>query len=200
MKKKLLPLLTVGLLVGSMAAQALPMVFIAALSGANEVPSIVSTGSGTATITIDDLLNTMRVEASFSDLMGNTIAAHIHCCTAPGTNVGVATTLPSFSGFPLGVTSGTYDTLFDMTDATSYSAAFLTANGGTTAQAFSALITGFTAGNAYFNIHTTAFPAGELRDQLHPETVVPAIPVPGTLALFGLGFAGLCMSRRRKAS
>ena len=37
--------------------------------------------------------------------------------------------------FPLGVTSGTYDNTLDMTQATSYNPAYVTATGGTTAGA-----------------------------------------------------------------
>jgi hypothetical protein len=42
----------------------------------------------------------------------------------------VATTLPTFAGFPLGVTSGTYINTLDLTLASSYNPAFVTANGG----------------------------------------------------------------------
>jgi hypothetical protein len=50
--------------------------------------------AGDARITLDFDLLTLRVEASFSGLLGNVTAAHIHCCTAPGSNVGVATMTP----------------------------------------------------------------------------------------------------------
>ena len=77
----------------------------------------VSPATGSAVVTVDDILNTLRVEVSFSGLLAVTIAAHIHCCTATplsGT-VGVATTTLSFAGFPLGVTAGSYDNTLDMT-------------------------------------------------------------------------------------
>jgi len=76
----------------------------------------------------------MRVEISFSGLTGTTTASHIHCCEAtPGANanVMVATTTPTFPGFPLGVTSGSYDQTFDLTNAGSYNPDFITAHGGT---------------------------------------------------------------------
>jgi hypothetical protein len=51
-------------------------------------------------------------------------AAHIHCCAPLGTNAGVATTVPTFLGFPLGVTSGTYSSqVFDLTQPLIYNPA-----------------------------------------------------------------------------
>ena len=44
-----------------------------------------ATGSGSVQVTVDDVLNTIAVEADFLGLSGITTVAHIHCCTAvPG--------------------------------------------------------------------------------------------------------------------
>ena len=69
----------------------------------------------------------LRVEVSFSGLVGTTTAPHIHCCTASplSGNAGVATLTPTFTGFPLGVTSGTYH----LTLSPSWNPAFVTAHG-----------------------------------------------------------------------
>src|SRR3990167_578904 len=148
-------------------AGAATYVFIGALSGEQEAPiPAVTPGTGFTKVTIDDLFDTMRVEANFSGLLGPTAAAHIHCCAPIGTNAGVATTTPTFTGFPGGVTSGSYDHTFDMTLASSYNPGFITANGGTASGAFAALFAGLQAGDASFNVHTTRFPAGEIRGQL----------------------------------
>jgi hypothetical protein len=138
-------------------------VFIAGLSGPNQNPPVASPGTGNTTVTWNTATNQMTVDVSFSGLTAPTIASHIHCCIAPPGNTGVATAVPSFPNFPLGVTSGTYSQTFDMTDPSSYNPGFVTANGGTAASAEAALFAGLQAGNAYLNIHTTAFPGGEIR-------------------------------------
>jgi len=190
-------MLAAVLLVGTMSAQAIPLVYTATLNGAAEDPPISSTGSGTATVTIDQILNTMRVEVVFADLLGTTLVTHIHCCTAtPGSgNTGVASAVPSFVGFPVGVTSGVYDQVFNVTELAVFNPAFVAANGGTAASALNALLDGLNDGSAYLNIHTTRFPAGEIRGFLQGA---PA-PVPGTLALLGLSLAGLRLGRGSRA-
>ncbi|MBK9928620.1 MAG: CHRD domain-containing protein [Saprospiraceae bacterium] len=146
----------------------------ASLSGPNESPANASPGFGKAIVTVNTIANTMRVQISFSDLTGTTTAAHIHAATAIAFsgNAGVATTLPSFTGFPSGVTSGTYANTYDMTLAGSYSPSFVTANGGTPATAFVALVAAMQVGKSYVNIHSSTFPGGEIRGFLVPEVAV----------------------------
>jgi hypothetical protein len=138
-------------------------VFTATLNGANQNPVVNTPGTGTATVTWNTATNMMSVDVTFSGLTTSTTAAHIHCCITPPGNVGVATTVPTFPGFPLGVTAGTYSRTFDMTAPGSYNPAFVTAHGGTTAGAAAALLAALQAGQAYLNIHTTMFPGGEIR-------------------------------------
>src|SRR5260370_31388007 len=128
------------------------------MSGPNESPPNASTGTGFAVIIIDSTANTLNIFSDvFSGLLGTTTASHIHWCTAlpgPGT-AGVATTTPSFTGFPLGVTSGSFTNVLDLTQASSWNSAYITANGNTTAGAEAALLAGIAAGDAYLNIHST---------------------------------------------
>ena len=139
--------------------------YSATLSGANESPPNVSPAIGSVLVTVDTTLLTMRVRTNFSGLTGTTTASHIHCCTVvAGTGTaGVATTTPSFVGFPLGVTTGSMDQTYDMNLAASYNPAFVTAQGGTVAGARTALFNGLAAGMAYFNIHSSTFGGGEIR-------------------------------------
>ena len=174
--------------------QATPILYSATLSGSNEVPANASPGTGTATVAYDPIAHTLSLDVTFSGLSGNTTAAHIHCCAPPGANAAVATSLPSFLGFPAGVVSGLYSQVFDLTLASSFNAAFVAANGGTVLGAEAALSNELAGGNAYLNIHTTAFPGGEIRGNLAP------VPEPTTLGLIGLGLAGFGYARKRVAA
>src|SRR5262249_51818921 len=138
-------------------------VFTAALNGANQNPPVATVGTGTATVAWNTLTNEMTVNVSFTGLTTPTITAHIHCCVTPPGNTGVATTVPTFPGFPLGATPGSHPRSSDRTAPASYNPAFVTAHGGTTAGAEAALLAGIRAGQAYLNIHTTMFPGGEIR-------------------------------------
>lgn len=183
-------------------AYAQTQVYSAPLLGSSEVPAVTTAGSGFGKVTIDFGLLTMRVEASFSGLSSTkgdgtpsgVTAAHIHCCTAPGNNASVASQSPTFA-FPIGATAGTFDQTFDMSLASSYSPGFISNNGGTTGFAFNALTVGLDAGRAYLNVHTNAFPGGEIRGLLAP------VPEPETYALMlaGLGIVGWAAQRRRQA-
>ena len=170
-----------------------PITFVGTLSDLGEANP--SPGTGFVTVIFDDDAFTMNVHASFSGLIGTTTAAHIHCCTAvAGTgNAGVATPVPYFPGFPLDVHAGTYDRLFDMTQPSSWNPAFITANGGSIVSAFAAFSTGLNAGKAYFNIHSTFGPGGEIRTFLAP------VPEPETYALLALGLGVLALAGRRRS-
>lgn len=173
------------------ASQGAVTTYFANLSGPAESPPNTSLGTGWARVDYDNVARTMRVRASFSGLTGNVTNCHIHGATAvafAGT-AGVATTTPTFPGFPAGGTSGTYDNTFNLALSSSWNAAYITANGGTTLSAESAFFTAMTAGKTYFNIHTSFVPGGEIRGFL-------AIPSPGAIAMLGLG--GLVASRRRR--
>ena len=171
---------------------AAPIAYFANLSGPNESPANASPGIGSAFVTIDTIAHLMTVNVIFSGLTGNTTASHIHCCTALPfiSTAGVATQTPTFSGFPLGVTAGSYSNTFDMTLASSYNPAFVTANGSIAASE-AALAAAFNTGQAYLNVHSTTFGGGEIRGFLVPT------PEPATFALLGAGLLGLVFLRRK---
>jgi hypothetical protein len=179
-------------------AAATPLTYAAYLSGPNESPANASPGTGIALVTIDAVTHLLEITMTFQDLVAGNTASHIHVINGPGdTNTAdtvgpVATTTPTFPGFPGGVTAGFYHQILDMTSASSYRAGFITDAGGTTALAEAALFAGITGGRAYVNIHSTSFPGGEIRDFLQP------VPEPGTLVLLSAGIGGLARMRRRR--
>jgi hypothetical protein len=168
----------------------------AILDGPSESPANASPGTGFATVDYNNSAHTLFVDITFSGLLGTTTASHIHAATAVPfvSTAGVATTVPTFAGFPLGVTAGTYSNTLDLTNASSYNPAYITANGGTTASAEAALTSAIAAGESYLNIHTSVVPGGEIRGFLVP------VPEPSTMVLACLGAAALVGSsvRRRR--
>jgi hypothetical protein len=141
-----------------------------------------STGTGTGSVLFDSATDTLTVALAFTGLTSPTAipagvpgAAHIHLGPDPASNGPPIFPFiePYANDFPLGVTSGTYVT-------TLTAASFLPdpADGiNTFAQAVNAIETGDT----YFNIHTLAYPGGEIAGE------ISVVPEPGSLTLAELG-------------
>lgn len=164
---------SIALLFGSMQAGATTIVYNVTLSGTESVPANASTAFGSATVTVDDVADTVGVVLSFSGLSGNASAAHIHCCVA--TNANGPVVIP-FTGFPT-TTSGTYSNTFTGVSPPN--------------------IAGIEAGLAYVNIHDANFPGGEIRGDI----LAAPVPEPETYALMlvGLGALGMVALRRKSA-
>lgn len=191
-----------ALCLGGAAADATVFNYTIVLNGASENPPNSSSGTGNATVAYDDVAHTLSLQVTFSGLTANTTVAHFHAVTATDgrggdaaaaavANVGVASAVPSFPGWPAGVTSGSYDETFDLTDAASWNPAFVTAQ-GSLAAAEAAFANALATGRTYLNIHTVEFSLGEIRGFPH------AVPGPGPLALCLLGLAAGALAQRRR--
>jgi PKD repeat protein len=120
--------------------------FLASLSGLDEVPPTASNARGTAIATLND--NTLTYSVSSTGFDARFRSAHIHAGAA-GTNGRIRVPLQCNSDG--------------------------TACNGTSQPLNGAALTALLAGVTYVNLHTDAFPDGEIRGQLEPTSRFPGI-------------------------
>jgi len=123
------------------------------------------TGTGTALLTYNDTSGDLSWNVTWSGLSGTTTVAHFHGPALPNQNAGVQVDFLSLGGG-------------------------LNPSMGTTAIT-SAQGTDLLAGLWYVNVHSTAFPGGEIRGQITQT----AVSEPVTLALMCFGLAGISYQR-----
>jgi CHRD domain len=139
-----------------------------------------SPGRGVGTVTLNAAADTLTVSLSFQDLTSDT--------TIPKGDLGAAgirlgdpgmegPAIFPFADFPTGVTMGTFSKVLTPADLMSDSAAGIIT--------FLDAVNAIEGGHTYYDIHTVAFPAGEIRGQI---TVVPE---PAALPLLALGLGGV---------
>lgn len=110
-------------------------------SGTQEVPANSTTGSGTLTGTYNKATNKLTYNISWNGLTGTAAALHFHGPALAGANAGVAVPLTITNSAITGGANG------EVTITETQEADLL-------------------AGKWYWNVHTAAFPGGELRGQV----------------------------------
>lgn len=170
------------------ATSASAISYSATFSGAAENPANASTATGFGTLRVIDA-NTIFVDIDYSGLSAGLAAGHIHCCSSPTGNAGVAI---NFSNLSLGATSGSYTRLFDLSMASTFTSGFITSSGGTAALASARLLAALDNDQVYFNLHNSVFPGGEIRGNL------AAVPEPASWAMLVVGFGLVGGAVRRK--
>lgn len=137
----------VGLASPATAAGHMKAHYVVALSGANQVPPVMTNGSGTAKVKVDGTAMTVCVKITVNNIRLPAIGAHIHQ-GAKGTNGPIVISLNSPTGKKPNATKGKSSTCVTNVSPT--------------------LISGLinNPSDFYVNVHTTDFPAGVIRGQL----------------------------------
>lgn len=147
----------------------------ATLTGSQEVPPVSTNASGVLFGSYDDVAKTINLAITVSGIsQSNLTASHIHR-GAVGVNGPAIFSIGSGSS---------YAVLGSQLIKVIVGAPFPAAEEAN-----------LLSGNTYINIHTTAYPAGEIRGQI---SALPVVPEPATMAGLGIGVGLLALRRRRK--
>lgn len=149
MHQRWLLLLTMGFLLASCSKDDTPApktqyTLSATASGAQEVPAVTTQGSGTLTGSYNSSTNALSYNLSWSGLSGPATLMHFHGPALAGVSAGVALGITGFSSIAAGSYSGSA-TLTEEQEAD------------------------LLAGKWYWNVHTAAHGAGEIRGQVSAQ-------------------------------
>ncbi len=131
-----------------------------------EVPAVSSPAKGLFLARIDEAAGTISYELSYKDLQGNILQAHLHFGQR-GVNGGVSLFLcQSVTNVdPTGLSPMCAASPAKVKGMVSAVNVIGPAGQGIAANEFSELVRAIRAGVVYVNVHSTAFPAGEIRGQ-----------------------------------
>ena len=170
-------------------AQAISM-FQAMLTGDQEVPSVATSASGFASLTLNDAQTRLEITLQLfgldldgsqtpGDTSDDVTALHIHRAPAGANGPIVFGLIAPDQDLNDGPIAGTVTSAWDVSEG----------NGTTLAAELPNLF----ADGLYLNVHTVTNPGGEIRGQ-----ITAVVPEPATVVLMGLGLVGLGYAGRRK--
>jgi CHRD domain len=146
------------------AAYANAQQFEAIFSGLNEVPPILSTGTATLKLNLNQNTQSLTYTLTYSNLSAPVIQSGIHFARARdsgGIIVILCSTINPLPGIPACPASGTVTGM-----ATPASVLAIPAQGITAAGSFAALVTVLSSQSSYASLQTTKFPSGEIRGEI----------------------------------
>jgi hypothetical protein len=129
----------------------------AALTGGEETPVLLTGALGTADVVVDPVRRSVTVTLSLFNLPTGSTAGHIH--VGPK---GIAGPVVLDFNFPAGRTG-------DLSMSLTLTQPQFRARPEIGIQTMEDAIQAIVGGNAYINIHTSAFPQGEIRGQILPR-------------------------------
>jgi CHRD domain-containing protein len=138
----------------------------ATLEGYQEVPAISSTGTGKFRAWVDTVANTITWKLSYDALEGDVAQAHVHFgqMTANG---GISFFLCTNLGNGPAGTQLCPAGPAELTGVITADLVTGPAGNGIEAGAFAEIAAAIRNGTAYANVHSSKWPAGEIRGQLH---------------------------------
>jgi CHRD domain len=153
--------LAIALVLAGVSTAAPADTYVVVLEGLQENPSISTTAFGTCVVTIADDEQSLSVALNYSPLEGGmALAAHIHVAREL-VNGGIVIHLCGSGGKPACPTpSGQVTAMVTAADVVDVAAQ------GIAAGELAEVIRAMRRGATYVNVHSTAFPGGEIRGQI----------------------------------
>lgn len=138
----------------------------ARLTGFEQVPPIFTNATGTFTAKVSE--GSITFTLTYSGLTTSAFMAHLHF-GQNGVNGGIFVWLCGTAGGKPACPAGDTATTVTVTGTLTATDIVAPPNQGLPAGDFGAALQAINSGDAYVNVHTTRFPAGEIRGQVGPE-------------------------------
>lgn len=144
------------LVAGVSSAQAQNINFTAQLSGANEIPGVVSGSGGTATISLNPATRVVTYKIDVYNMPSGTTGAHFHA-GGPGVSGPVVVNFPVVNNISNDFAISGTATATDLVPRVAQGVG-----------SWEDFVQALTLGQIYVNVHSSVNPGGEIRGQVLP--------------------------------